>query len=1139
MAENSTLLINCIKGCSVKLHLSLYGDMGSLKSFISMKWHIPIQDILIITPYGTKLKDEDFHSEKSMELLNHLYVFHRKIFSNIKRPVPMSTEISDTSPKGDLRKLSTGDLQEDNELSASEQRKNNLQPSMDDAQISKLLDQIDPLPTMPKLMASPFQDYASESTSRQAQLKSILQTNVGWLKALKIDVTFYFDQLTQFTESQSYYIQSIEVIVNYLQFYCKQVHSLFLEKSRQCEEVIHNEGSKNWKQNYKRLTQLSCVVPQRNFHHLSEYFDLNELNTNNEKIKHLQTELTNSVDELGSNLNESLALGKIVQSNSTTLKSDLVKPFNIDMNLENNLFNNFNEYMKRIEDITAELLNSDENLSTDDTREANLDTTSNENLQILIRNLIPQITIISKSIYSKANDVILIKRNVQKKLVQFFGEITFVQISALDLKKLLVQNVDELLQTLQQKNAVFEYLESFPIVYGNLLVEMVRRKRWISQIVSLTKDKYNASLIDLQNQELDHRTKWLKNMYSAGQCHESMHAENTDVKKISDLLLNTGNKDCEVVIDIINESNFQLNTIENYYTLTEIHIANFCKKLTGLGIAEESVNVLLKDLENTLRFSLNVANDQRKLRSNSSKPESTKEELLTSYKQRIKRLEAQLLVKKLHNTSSWPSGLFNSTMTNMDNLYHSRLHNGQLENVSNSNNYNHQSLNELEKTSLREEQLKKESDALKAENAKLQQELMTLRMKNSDLVIENEGYKESLAISKNAMVSFTTEVETLQNEKIELSNKFKQDLRILLNQNNKNFNDYDELENKFENLNILTKEMQKTTETMETNFNSEKLQLAAEIETFKDQVKAFSNIEQEKAEKDKKYDQLQEKFDSYIKELFNIVLNDIFVLENIGLLLERDVHEDKETLKITRVKGLRKKLDETTVFSAEAQSIEMNSSLVKNLRDLKAKMETGVSENADQSKHEFLQFVQNLYNNDSKLYETSVVKRFKDVEQLAKKLNKENKKIKNHFQENGIVVGDLMVGDLALFLPAKIENDLVNDFSSVNSSMSSIDLGTPPPAPMQTSVSQSSFSAEKSNVTPSAPKNKVWTAFTAFGTARYIVQDLVPIKGEWFIAKISSLQKHTATSFENPYKLDIGAVWYAVGVKPVQRNTIA
>ena len=1145
MAESSTLLINCVKGCSVKVDLSFYADMSSLKSFISMKWHIPVQEILIITPYGAKLKDEDFHNKKSMELLSHLYVFHRKIFSSIKRPVPMSTETTNASIKDDLGKLPFGYSQENTKLSDTQpaQKVDKLYADIDDTQISKLLDQIDPLPTMPKPMASPFQDYASESTSRQAQLKSILQTNLGWLKALKIDVTFYFDQITQFIDSQNHYTQSIEVIVSYLQFYCEQIHSLFLERSHQCETVLQKEYLTNWKSNYARLTQLNCVVPQRNFQHLSEYFDLNELNTQYEEMKRLQVELSNSINELKARLNDSLDLEKIVQSNSKSLEFELIQKFNIDMNLEDNLFNNFHEYIKKIEDITTELLNSDENTLTTKDQTTLLATKNNENLQKLIKNLIPQITIISKSIYTKANDVMLIKRNVQKRLIQFLGEITFVQINALDLKKLLIQNVDKTLHALQLKNAVFEYLERFPVVYGNLLVELIRRKRWLSQIVAVTRGKYNASLVDLQNQELNYRTKWLTNMHSANQYHEYTPVENLGVTKILDLLLNAENKDCEVVIDIINESNFQLNTIKNHYTLTKSSVTNFCKDMIKTGVSEEIVNVLLKNLEKSSHFLLKVETDQKELSSNFQKLDNANDELLTSYKQRVQRLEAQLLVKKLHNTNSWPSGLFQSAATNMDALYQSRLHGKDFGHFSNSNKpINQSSISaniELEKTHTKESQLQEENLALKAANAKLQQELMSLKRENSDLCIENEGYKESLAISKNAIISFTTELETLHNEKIDLSNKFKQDLRILLNQNNKNFNDYDELQNKYEKLNILTAALEKTSETVKTNFDNEKLQLTAEIETLKDQIKTFSSLEQEKAESDKNYNQLQKNFSSYIKELFNIVFNDIFVLENIGLLLERDIYENKETLKITRVKGLRKKLDETTMFLAESQSIDMNSSLVKDLRTLKAKMETGVPENTDELKREFLQFVQNLYNNESKLYETSVVKRFKDVEQLAKKLTKENKKIKNHFYENGIVVGDLMVGDLALFLPAKIDNDLVNDFSSVNSSMSSIDLGTPPPAPMQTSVSQSVSSVDKPNVTLPATKNKVWTAFTAFGSARYIVQDLVPIKGEWFIAKISSLEKHTASSFENPYKLDVGVVWYAVSVKPVQRNTTA
>lgn len=270
-------------------------------------------------------------------------------------------------------------------------------------------------------------------------------------------------------------------------------------------------------------------------------------------------------------------------------------------------------------------------------------------------------------------------------------------------------------------------------------------------------------------------------------------------------------------------------------------------------------------------------------------------------------------------------------------------------------------------------------------------------------------------------------------------------------------------------------------------------------------------------------------------------------MENIGLLLTFD---NNNNIQIRRVKGLKKGTAQSNILDESTQMLDAHdNSLIKSpvFQKLKDEYEliksvaNGSEKDTQQSI--FLGNITQLY--DNKLYEVAVIRRFKDIETLAKKLTKENKikrTLLERFQREKVTLRNFQIGDLALFLPTRENVNSVGSMSSstssLSSSFSSVDLSTPPP--LDAMSIQSSPSVIHSNVINQASisgrdKNKLmrpWAAFTAFEeSTRYFLKDEKGLtKGkEWFVGRIVTLEHFVADSpSNNPFRLPKGSVWFQV-----------
>ncbi|SSD61864.1 uncharacterized protein SCODWIG_03625 [Saccharomycodes ludwigii] len=1176
MNPNNITLINVVTGTKLIINMAIYRHIDALKAYIQKQWNIPTPEIFIMLPFGLKLKNQDFKNK--LIGVEVLYVFHRRIFSFLKAP-PLHTNFeSDTEENIEKSKKNTkisppsnGSITAPVNLAYKDK-------------MNELLDITDPIPNLLKPLPSPFADFVHDEQLRAQYYKSFAQTNLGWLNALYIDVKYYYKILEGFSDMNSNFIQGIDAAVRYLEVYYHTTEKSYREVFKFYKDLQKHSNASNWVSIYKDiLSTLKCVFPQRNFTKLADYFDFVKLTSAYEELNECEESLNESFMKIDHKLKglENIIKGEIIEILSN-LKHKITEKLHPDLSFEDKLFSKFKEYCETVKDMTDTLNNE----------------YSNSLLGKMLNDYIPQLSIMATSLYSKATQLLEDKRAVQLSILEFMGIISFIQVEALKIKDMVTEGYEARLELYKKLQLNFGVLEDFPVIYGLYLIELYRRKLWAEQLNTELKIFFNLDLLKLKDDELKMRNMWLKDLDLAG----NKKNDNDSAGNSSVLLLLTSfaNKDCDIVTDLITESDFQLEALDAFYKISLDDINEYLTSLKVLGVNKVAVDdILLFRLQQVVNFKMSFPNKKKEhIVCDPNIYLHQKNELLRSYKLRIQRLEAQLHIKEMENLGSWPAGIFkncnkNTYYNDSDNQRHlcsnsnHSLRPFETASVNSSlilnNSVSVIGVDDNEKLSSKtiknnDQALLKELNFLKLNNKDLKLEIQKYNSKISDLETESKCYKDALNILNEDYSTLASKIKNWENKEYELNTQFQNQLKDIVEANNANLQISKDWKSSYEEVVETKNNLLANMQNMQEEFNAEKNELNLQIENYQKQLgdlmlktprssqiaheasihsddnpsKQLTTSDDQVQKEDT--NELEQVLNQYIIELFNIVINDIFLLENIGLLLERDCVDGKQTLVIKRVKGLRKRLEEST--STPGMEIQMNSSLITELKFLFQNIKNDAS-----SRMDFLQFVRSMYGGE-KIYENSVMKRFKDIEMLAKKLTKDIKKNKqNNGLKRQIAVKDFQVGDLALFLPARLGKYEPSGYSSsVNSSLSSIDLTSPtlmrPSSSINSGIDMVLSSKinstnininhhhRQSNNNNDKDKDKddynngTWAVFTITENIRYFVQDPLYTNEEWFIGEITKLEKHIASQDVNPFRLDIGTVWYSVSVNIVYPQSI-
>lgn len=348
----------------------------------------------------------------------------------------------------------------------------------------------------------------------------------------------------------------------------------------------------------------------------------------------------------------------------------------------------------------------------------------------------------------------------------------------------------------------------------------------------------------------------------------------------------------------------------------------------------------------------------------------------------------------------------------------------------------------------------------------------------------------------------------------------------------------------------LTKELTQTKEEIKMfndvkqdlidNMSSQEAEHAKQYKTLDDKVKVRDQKIEELAEDYDNLIDLSTKNTEIINDLKNasiglfqslktsVTLNyDFFiefclVLESIGLLLVKEYNQDlkQDEYKITRVKGLRSKHDESIVSIGKPLSkvIEDVQRLMSWLNELD--IESGINEeekpklilkayNSIFNTSKFGAFIDIISFKDDKhqidnFFLNGISKRFRDVEGFAKKLTKENKAKGQEMKKlesncgNKLAMNNFQVGDLVLFLPTRIELDSLQENEEL-------------PRP--------------------------WAAFN-IGAPHYFLRNSTNLQEkEWIVGRVLDIKQFKVDAENindkehNPFNLSMGIVWYLVEAK--------
>ncbi|CDO92562.1 unnamed protein product [Kluyveromyces dobzhanskii CBS 2104] len=744
-----------------------------------------------------------------------------------------------------------------------------------------------------------------------------------------------------------------------------------------------------------------------------------------------------------------------------------------------------------------------------------------EKFQKIKDSTIPKLQTISQSLFSKASEILGVKTTIQTKLQRLYVSVAKSQMSIILVKSVLSKEIRASMKILKTQELKLSQVLDLPMCYGLYLIELYRQQLWTGEYSQLVQ-KHETSLQRLLNDELKQRNSWFK-----------------DFQWITGLL--------EVGDSLPSSISIPYSSEPRHMSLS--HIKDYIKQLSALKLGEATITLLKSKVSQAELTSLHLPTED-------SIPNGS-DVTTEGYRARIKKLESLLLDAQFHQYNSWPAGILNKE-TAMVQMFRNNTVNNKLNNSSSFDVPSKVLPQEPIKTAEELQSLRTDMSRYSELTKNLETQLVTLKGQLSHMEVEKNAYKESMMNLNKELSTLLIERENFHTQLASRSENYKKHLSSLFEQNEDLAKQVSTSEQNYGDLSKMKEDLLVNMATQEAQAEHERASLQEELDTVK---KGLAQLQMSKppAVETEKFITVNRKLE---KILYDVFQGSILILASIGLLLSKD--EDNR-FQIVRVKGLRKDL--------ETSLADMNSSMAKSVisQEIKNTFES-IKDQIDYKTHEnFITYTEKLFGNQ--LFETSVIRRFNDIESLAKKLRKENKNKKTLLQKSTrdkITISNFQPGDLALFLPINDQElSLNSSVSSLNSSFSSIDLNSSTQSVAQrpnitkADISGSLHNGDSSSVIENIPLNKInkttgnnnngkpdtsnptaqnstkkhviWAVFTATNIdIKYVLKnsmsnyELLKDK-EWAMGRITALEKFVVgTDSKNPFKFPQSTTWYEV-----------
>lgn len=1072
MAGDNAVIYNAITGACVSANIRLFLGVEDLQRFTSQQFMIPIDQCFILLPYGVKLKKASFLNCRRQPERAEFYVFDRRLFSFAQDP---------SSGEGVV------DSQELETLLDSVTRSCNV--------------------TLIKPITSPLLEVANMTNNLDhRKITSLLTTNMGWLSALEIDAHYFYSIIHSTVSEMRNIFQCMTICTQYLKLYCYDIEKLHDSNVEFLNQLTKDSSVYRWRRVFEEVLKKLNTVNSEKEERLSDFLSIEDLESHSNNFLATNKVISLKLQQLKGQINESLDKRQHISLKLQSLKSQFEEPAS-NYEMESHMMERFDEMIYDLKKSTRETLE----MGSDEISPELLVTISQKILEDK-NSVIPKLFTVAQSLYLQAEELLAKKRQLQEQVMFVLSQTAFVQFHILGVKRALLKECNQQLESLQELELRLSQVEDFPIFYGLRLIEQLRRNNWLGQLEKLERNMRQEFQV-ISEAEEKYRQKWDETF---GQLAHISNMTNADLVGFKDL-------------PTPNPKRWSSSELASTIVTTE-KIEKYLAQLSQRDISADSITLLKKNFVNANRVSV-TSNQFSSLTSfnwNVSKPAES--DVIKGYQIRIRKLEALLHDAKFSNINAWPSGVINNTiLTAFENnvppvnVKMNMLLSGEKEG----------GCYVQEEAGKEISRLKRELGNQKEETTLFREESRKMQTQLVDLEDERNAYQETLKTLNQEISKLTLEREQKKLAQDELLIKIKGDIETVNKLNTSLVNEFDSWKGKCNRLSELNDDLHSRIAHQEDTFKEEKLNLEGDLSDLRKEVASLKTanealVSEQASLKSSNIVNLPKALNDRMQsKLFEIFSSDVYILENIGLLLSQ---LDESHFQITRVKGLRKgqvqgELDESTLESKVSPSIKSNV-----FQAVKSFYEASVHSGDFESQKDFLASIDKLFENG--LYEASVIKRFKDIEALAKKLTKENKfkrGLLETYQREKITIKNFQVGDMALFLPTQdVPDSVASSVSSLTSSFSSVDLSTPPPLGANSSHAVNSHNKGKKIHDGSRP----WAAFTAFDdSTRYLLRDneKFTLDRDWFVGKITSVERSTSSETSSTtYKLPKGTNWVQV-----------
>lgn len=1098
-------IINGITGEVFTTPLEFFTTLEEMKTFIAARFSLQIDQLFILLPDGFKLTADRFdeeirrqqqksqeHSSKEYDISDCIVVFNREVFSlEIPRVNATTDNMIDRPSPADTIEIFLDSVSNSHSVEFIKPR------------ISPLSETI-----------LKFDDFSKHLTS------SLITTNMGWLSALEIDVKYFNETIDSSVIEMKMILKALKICYKYMGRYCEEVDDLYKSNNNYLTYLKTLQSSESWENMYTNILGNINDIDNKP---LTNFLNRDYLEKNGNEMRTLKLYLDKKFNEINLNIaenrKEQVTINKQIQ--------DIEKNFMPDMkkyDLESTMSAKFVDLKEKLYQEQQETLSE---LTTNFHDSAFKESTFRALCRIK-DNDVKTLYTIAQALFVQTREIIAIKRKLQRAVIQSLSQIAGAQVNISELRKDLLTHCNEILSDYQNYQLIFAKLDDLPVVYGLCVIELFRRNFWSTKILE-DETNFTTKINAEKDKELVRREKWLQNFNDFTAELTSKLLNETDSYKVINMYL--GRDPIALVQELGKERKMKVQKVSDL----ESFIRNYIYELEKIGFSKEITKSLSKIFEEITLSHFSLLTNKNHI----TLPNHNKTDL------------------ELQNTSN--TVLLNIPEFSSSNEICAFKSSRHIQNGSTIN----QQIYDIDNYQALKMELKNMKKSLQESlliTKEKENELSKLQSEISDNKVEKLAYRETLSSLNKELSKLIIEKELAEKNTKSKEQIFQKQINDVIEEN-KNLReclaDSNEKHNNVKEENILIKkELIKYKDhisDLKDDIDKSKMETTAGISSIFSNLRILNerlidnipgkenvplNIIEEKqalvsacdTSKTTNNDTLLPTDCKHLIDMiYKFFKSNVGVLENIGLLLESN---SSGQLQIVRVKGLRKVNGSRTALDS-AQLIDLDA-------DIKSEVFNKIEEEYNKQLeftdvntiNYLLQPVNALFNDH--LYEYSVIRRFKDIEMLAKRLTKENKSRKNAqevMQKEKVTLKDFKEGDLALFLPISdsiSSNELKK--TSTNSSFSSIDLSTPPtfdiPLNRQTSSVLSTDNPTRKNG-PGA-----WAAFTAFEESRryMLKEDATKTEGkDWIIGCINSIKPIITTDVtNNPLRMPLGSVWFQI-----------